>query len=281
MKKAFLFLSIMFVVPSVKAQTTAIGAIGNEIAKFAPLDTIDQGRFECIYQCEVTDPELDFTKTSYRILISGDKFSKYMDYNSYRKDSTFNTMDKSKITNNEFDKIDNKYYPSEPDFVLRNKEDGGLTVYDRIFIDNYKYTEPQPEFSWQLFDDTKTVCGNVCHKAVCDFRGRNWTVWYSDIPVSEGPWKFCGLPGLILEAEDSTKEISFTAISIRNTTGPLTEERKDFFKTTRERFNKAKQDYMNDPGKVISASSLAPRDANGNKVKLPKSKRFYNPIEKE
>ncbi|MBU3814175.1 MAG: GLPGLI family protein, partial [Candidatus Bacteroides intestinipullorum] len=45
----------------------------------------------------------------------------------------------------------------------------------------------------------------------------HWTVWFTpDIPVSEGPWKLHGLPGLILQAEDSEHWFSFACIEIEN-----------------------------------------------------------------
>ncbi len=45
--------------------------------------------------------------------------------------------------------------------------------------------------------------------------GRDWTVWFTpDIPIQEGPWKLCGLPGLILEAAESTGQHSFTATGL-------------------------------------------------------------------
>ena len=42
-------------------------------------------------------------------------------------------------------------------------------------------------------------------------------MWFTpDIPVSEGPWKLHGLPGLILQAEDSEHWFSFVCIEIEN-----------------------------------------------------------------
>lgn len=211
------------------------GEIANKIVKWtAKTDTIDTSNFECIYQLNVTDPIKAETRQSYGILISGSRYSIFKDYNCYRLDSVINTMDKTKITYLEYSKISGKYRNETTDIILRDRQNAEITFYGRVFIDKYKYKEPQPDFNWQLSDETKTVCGTLCHKATCSFRGRDWTVWYSDIPVSEGPWKFGGLPGLILEAEDSTKEIMFTALSLRKMQRPITMENLDYFNTTRE-----------------------------------------------
>ena len=51
--------------------------------------------------------------------------------------------------------------------------------------------------------------------ATADFRGRRWTAWFAtDIPVSDGPWKLGGLPGLILEAYDDGQQHVFTAVGL-------------------------------------------------------------------
>ena len=51
--------------------------------------------------------------------------------------------------------------------------------------------------------------------ATADFRGRRWTAWFAtDIPVSDGPWKLGGLPGLILEAYDKGHQYTFTAVGL-------------------------------------------------------------------
>lgn len=75
-------------------------------------------------------------------------------------------------------------------------------------------------FDWQLQDGDSIVCGYPCHKAITTFRGRTWTVWYTlDLPYSDGPWKFCGLPGLVLYAYESEDKFRFNCIGIEKGDG--------------------------------------------------------------
>lgn len=75
-------------------------------------------------------------------------------------------------------------------------------------------------FDWQLLEGDSIVCGYPCHRATTTFRGRIWTVWYTlDLPYSDGPWKFCGLPGLVLYAYDSENKFRFNCIGIEKGDG--------------------------------------------------------------
>jgi GLPGLI family protein len=85
------------------------------------------------------------------------------------------------------------------------------TLYD-VQGDKYHYEEPWEQQDWQIEDSTKTVLGYPCLKAVADYHGRRWEVWFTtEIPLSVGPWKLHGLPGLILEARDATSTYLFVA----------------------------------------------------------------------
>lgn len=67
-----------------------------------------------------------------------------------------------------------------------------------------------PKFNWSMTTESKKIGSFTCYKATCYFRGRHWEAWYCpDIPVKMGPWKFYGLPGLILEVYDKDKKINF------------------------------------------------------------------------
>ncbi|WP_375712327.1 GLPGLI family protein [Mesonia ostreae] len=71
------------------------------------------------------------------------------------------------------------------------------------------------KMKWQLENDFKMISGYRCQKATIRFRGRNYIAWFAPkIPLPYGPWKLNGLPGLILEAYDDTKEVYFSANQI-------------------------------------------------------------------
>ncbi len=70
---------------------------------------------------------------------------------------------------------------------------------------------------WDLSKEFKNIQGYKCNKATTNFGGRRWVAWYaSEIPFHDGPYKFHGLPGLILEISSDDGEYHFTTIGIQN-----------------------------------------------------------------
>jgi len=68
---------------------------------------------------------------------------------------------------------------------------------------------------WQLKTDTLTILNKKCFSAETSFRGRNYIAFYTiDIPISDGPWKFGGLPGLILDLKSTDGFVKWTAKKI-------------------------------------------------------------------
>ena len=75
-------------------------------------------------------------------------------------------------------------------------------------------------FNWKFCEGEKMVCGYPCKKATTTFRGRTWTAWYaSSLPYSDGPWKLCGLPGVVLEASEAEGKIAFRCKKVEKNTG--------------------------------------------------------------
>lgn len=77
-------------------------------------------------------------------------------------------------------------------------------------------TEPFGQIEWQITGRKKTMDSFECEEATAHFQGREYVVWFSEqIPISFGPWKFHGLPGLVFEAYDTTGEVRFNLRSIK------------------------------------------------------------------
>lgn len=102
--------------------------------------------------------------------------------------------------------------------ILKNYPAESRLTYTTELVGNtaFKYEEPMPAFEWDLLEGDSVVAEYTCNKARTTFRGRTWTVWYTpDITISEGPWKLCGLPGLILKAVSDHAYYTFECTAIQ------------------------------------------------------------------
>jgi len=107
-----------------------------------------------------------------------------------------------------------------PEFFYSNKKD---LFFREIWFDKpLLVKENNLIFKWILQKETRKIGTFICQKATTTFRGRNYIAWFAkEIPVPFGPWKFKGLPGLILEVYDTenvfhiiTKKIEINQKSI-------------------------------------------------------------------
>lgn len=99
--------------------------------------------------------------------------------------------------------------------IYKNYPEGKVTVFNHFDLAHWTYTEDWGKPKWELLDSTKTILNLPCQLAVTSYRGRVWYAWFTlDIPISDGPWKLCGLPGLILEAYDEKEDYLYTTMGI-------------------------------------------------------------------
>jgi GLPGLI family protein len=102
---------------------------------------------------------------------------------------------------------------------------GNMVFYDRnsdsIFVREKKLTESLiisetlPSINWIITNEKKNIQNYLCTMAKAKFRGRSYEAWFTnDLPISDGPWKFKGLPGLILEISDTTGQVKIFAEKI-------------------------------------------------------------------
>lgn len=110
-----------------------------------------------------------------------------------------------------------------------------------------QYNEKKGQ-DWELLDGDTLIMDHLCRKAQTTYHNRTWTVWYAqDIPINDGPWKLCGLPGLILVAKDSKQEYIFRCIGISNNVNtPITILSDKIMKTTPAKAHQIMEMIKND-----------------------------------
>ena len=109
-------------------------------------------------------------------------------------------------------------------YVLKDFTKSTSTIYDKAGMGECGYyDEPFSEIDWVIVEDsTKTILDYQCVMATTDYHGRKWTVWFTpEIPMQDGPWKFCGLPGLVMEASEPSGQHSFTVTGIETSSQPI------------------------------------------------------------
>ncbi len=93
---------------------------------------------------------------------------------------------------------------------------------------------------WLLTDETDTIFNYPCKKATVNYGGRHYTAWYtSELPINDGPWKFFGLPGLILKVEDSEQFFIYEAFGLQQyDNAVIVKDKDDYEKCNLEQFNR-------------------------------------------
>ncbi len=175
--------------------------------------------------------------------------------------------------------------------IFKNYPRPGILTYNDIgcFVQfNYTYEEELPVFNWKMEPGQDTVLGYVCRKATTRFRGRNYTAWFTmQIPISNGPWKFGGLPGLILKIADARREYVWECIGMEQSEEqePIRFYRIPFSKITRKNLAKLYQRFHQDEAAFNNRIGMINLQVNedGSTEEFSNSKKElpYNPIELE
>ena len=185
---------------------------------------IDRAYMKCLYRyVYLNDTLTGKTKNDLLVLQIGTRISKCFSHYSNQVDSLsalpngdmiIGKMINDAMNNGEFMRGN---YPHKrlKTYIYKNYPEGRMTVTDGMILQDYCYVDSLHTQIWTMGDSTREVLGYTCQQATADFRGRHWTAWFAtDIPVSDGPWKLGGLPGLILEAYDEGQQHVFTAVGL-------------------------------------------------------------------
>jgi GLPGLI family protein len=146
-------------------------------------------------------------------LIVGDEFTYYnVDYTPKSKgkiDEKSDLIVAEQIKKNE--------YFSE---ILIDRQDSILreNTFDRRGTKEFLSIEENlPAMRWDITTETAEISGYQTYKANLEFRGRKYVAYFTnDVPLNVGPWKFNGLPGLIISIEDKAGIYKWKLKKIRN-----------------------------------------------------------------
>ena len=156
-------------------------------------------------------------KTELMNLDTTPKGSKFYSYTSYKSDSLMRVdLEKQlKATGSINIKTDQRKgfvrYT-----VAKNYQNGNVDFRNRIGMDAFKVTEDR-KIAWKILPNKQKIGNWETQKATTEFGGRKWTAWFcNDIPIQDGPYKFSGLPGIIVKLEDQTQSHVFNLVGIKN-----------------------------------------------------------------
>lgn len=227
---------------------------------------IDIGTLKCFYELKFTKDTLTMQMNDDLLVLQvGDNISKCYSHYSNQIDSIFGLPNKDEVLRQAINKAfsSNTEYPHKrmKTYVYKNYPTGKITVTDGLSAQDYIYEDELNAQKWEVLDSTKAVLGNSCQMAKCTFRGRQWLAWFApEIPKGDGPWKFGGLPGLILEVYDIGKQYNFLAIGLEKIDEPIFFSKtyvgsNRFEKAKRREFLKAKRAYLMNMGDYIEMES--------------------------
>jgi len=200
---------------SICTESTLSGVVNSKrIDKYTVLDS---SLYQVIYEIEIVNDTAHRTQKEkdIQVLLVGKYVSKFYSRTLFESDSVCSAL-----------ALKGRNYPSPPNSnippieVFKNNTKNNLTITYRTFCfgPTYLYVEDKIPFNWTVLSERKKVLTYDCQKATCTFRGRDYIAWFTtEIPISEGPYKFAGLPGLILQIYDTKGEFQYLCKGFQKT----------------------------------------------------------------
>lgn len=128
--------------------------------------------------------------------------------------------------------------PGDPEQIYKNRNSGVISSVYNSYVENIRCDQEIEEMlQWQMYEENDTILGYACLKAGVTYAGRDYTAWFApEIPINDGPWKFWGLPGLILKVTDKQELFEWIAIGLENLDGDIVINKEDYEKAKPNQF---------------------------------------------
>lgn len=149
-------------------------------------------------------------------------------------------------------------------------------IYTTLPLGFYNYEFPEPTLVWELLPNKKKIKDFECQlaKTVTE-TGDTFFAWFApEIISTEGPFRFKGLSGLILEVYNKNRTIEITAVEINKSSQEI--EIIPYLKLlkieNKDRFLKIRNNFLENPS--IYMGNMEVFDANGNDITRKRMERF-------
>ena len=205
---AFLWCLLMLASITIKAQFVPSPQF---IDKFKVLDS-------CLYRIyydvriQYPTPEKSIPVNDIHRLEIGTSIAKCSSYLLYEKDSASTVMRDKGMDVGVI--IQQMVFPVE---TCVDRKLGSTSLVYRTFFSGpiLRYRELNEDIRWEIALEVDSILSFPCQKATCLYRGRSYTAWFTlEIPLGYGPYKFGGLPGLILKIYDDDNQYSWICTRI-------------------------------------------------------------------
>lgn len=247
----------------------------------ATLANAQNQRFYYEYKFIPDSTNVEEVKTEIMNLDTSEKGSKFYSYEVFRSDSIMKVDLEKQLQatgsiniKTDMRKGNVRYSVSKtyPDFKVQ--------LNTKLLRDSYNVNDNR-KIIWKILPEKQKIGEWNAQKAEANFAGRTWTVWFTtDIPLQEGPYKFHGLPGLIVKAEDKTGSHKFELKGIKKIQNQI--ENLDVFamkgvEISQNQYQKILKDYENDPTKglkemMVGGTSIMLTGNGGDNAKFMKER---------
>ena len=265
---------------------------------FIPLKAVSQKSFtdeskylatyKFTYQTDSTD--VNSVKSEEMLLYLGEESSEFSSAGKAVRDQMLRNRNKSNRSAAEFSRLQKEMPQTSLHYsIFKHFPSAKISFTESIAMDEFRYSQDMNLFNWKIKEERKEIAGYKAQKATTTFAGRDYIAWFTpEIPIPDGPYKFSGLPGLILEIRDTKDHYVFELIRFEALEEPLEIEfnSKDFILTNKKKFLQVKKEYDKDPMAAMERAGIKfhmePEDrARMHREHLAQLKKRNNPIELE
>ncbi|MBL1222413.1 GLPGLI family protein [Chryseobacterium sp. L7] len=217
----------------------------------ASLISAQSYRFVYEYKMKPDTGKKDSLVTDYMNLDTDGTKSYFYNAVKYERDSAY-SVDKSYpalLKGKHYDR--NLSYVIEKDYAKKT-----ISFYDK-FKNVSLVTADNEAPKWTIENEFKTINAMKCQKAVSEYKGRKWEAWFSkEVPVNDGPYKFTGLPGLVVMIKDSENDHVFDLIQIKKIKTAAAFIPKNNKQMTNAEYRKIMNNYRFSPVEDIAGMSI-------------------------